>query len=524
MTTKKITRICPGSGIELKRAGADESDGHVIEGYALLFNVESTPLWRTNKGLGYEVIAPGAVTQQLLDASDIALTVDHDNSRLLGRSKYGKGNLSYSVDDKGVKFVCRLPDTTDAADTIELIRSGVIDGCSFSAYVKEEASAITEADRINEDGSVDTIITIHAFEAFCDFCVTNIPAYDKTTCKVSRTAPEIAPVTYNSPNQQPEKIERMNKKRTNILTQAVRDGISRNRHYETNLIRRAGTEDAPAPTEGGAVVTTATADEGELVQQHFAGILDDICKNTIFDVQGLEINHSNGGTFVWAAWNSGTARIVGEGEAIAASDLDLSKIKMNPETFAMRYDVTYEALMQTDNLVETIVRKALAEAMRRGINNLMVSTEKLPGSKGITGPLVAAYASAVSLGATPTFKAINKLKGKLLAKGLSVSPVWVLNPATACDLEATPKDAGSGIMIIEDGKMCGYPVFTNPAAAENVLALGDWSYQPANFTGETRLVVDPYTDADRNMVRFILHVSFATETLRPEAFIVGKLA
>ena len=121
------------------------------------------------------------------------------------------------------------------------------------------------------------------------------------------------------------------------------------------------------------------------------------------------------------------------------------------------------------------------------------------------------------------FKSINKLKAGFLGKNKVYAPVWVLNPATSCELEATPKDAGSGIMIIEDGKMCGYPVFVSDAVEEGLIALGDWTFQPAGFYGDMRLIVDPYSKAENNIIRFILNFGFGTKTLRPEAFVAAKI-
>jgi len=99
-----------------------------------------------------------------------------------------------------------------------------------------------------------------------------------------------------------------------------------------------------------------------------------------------------------------------------------------------------------------------------------------------------------------------------------------MSAARNCELEATPRDAGSGIMMIEDGKLSGYPVFVSHQVTDDYLFLGDFAYQPAGFFGEMRLIVDPYTGADRNMIKITLNFGFATTTLRPAAFVAGKFA
>ena len=73
-----------------------------ITGYAILFNTPSAPMYEYDDEEVREVIAPGAVTKELLDGCDIKMTMFHDRQLILARSKNGSGTLKYTVDDKGV--------------------------------------------------------------------------------------------------------------------------------------------------------------------------------------------------------------------------------------------------------------------------------------------------------------------------------------------------------------------------------------------------------------------------------------
>lgn len=84
--------------------------------------------------------------------------------------------------------------------------------------------------------------------------------------------------------------------------------------------------------------------------------------------------------------------------------------------------------------------------------------------------------------------------------------------------EATTKDTGSGIMCIEDGRLCGIPVFCSETIGAGKIGLGDFTYQVCAQFGDFYLTVDPYTGADANKVKFVLNADFGTATLRPEAF------
>ena len=98
-------------------------------------------------------------------------------------------------------------------------------------------------------------------------------------------------------------------------------------------------------------------------------------------------------------------------------------------------------------------------------------------------------------------------------------------------LEATPIDAGSGRMIVENGAINGYPVFTtefinygsNKQAAEGVeyIGAGCWGYLPVNQYGELRVIVDPYSRAKDDIVQITINGDWSITTLRNQAFALG---
>ena len=55
------------------------------------------------------------------------------------------------------------------------------------------------------------------------------------------------------------------------------------------------------------------------------------------------------------------------------------------------------------------------------------------------------------------------------------------------------------------------------------IGLGDWRYQPMGLFGSLRFIVDPYSKARKDCVDFVLNADYATKTLRPEAFKLGKV-
>ena len=99
--------------LRIREAGEGEAPSRTITGYAILFNTQSAPLWSDDEEEAREVIAPEAVTRELLDGCDIKMTMFHDRQLILARSKNGTGTLTYSVDERGVAFSFDAPNTAD---------------------------------------------------------------------------------------------------------------------------------------------------------------------------------------------------------------------------------------------------------------------------------------------------------------------------------------------------------------------------------------------------------------------------
>jgi len=87
---------------------------------------------------------------------------------------------------------------------------------------------------------------------------------------------------------------------------------------------------------------------------------------------------------------------------------------------------------------------------------------------------------------------------------------YIMNAALYSALEATPKDLGSGRFIIENGKIDGEPIFiTDLAAYDGKLVCGCFSYEALNQHGVAHFIVDPYTQAKKNVTVFTLNADWS---------------
>ena len=129
---------------------------------------------------------------------------------------------------------------------------------------------------------------------------------------------------------------------------------------------------------------------------------------------------------------------------------------------------------------------------------------------------------------------------KLIADGGSTKTDWVLcenatiiarvrtqgfNPTLQDSDTVTYKVSGDTIAHAlakitspDGGKIAEVSVVTE------YIGLGDWRYQPMGLFGTLRFIVDPYSQARKDSVDFVLNTDYATKTVREEAFLMGEVA
>ena len=148
---------------------ADENS-RKIEGCAIVFDTPSVDM-------GFrEVIESTAITQDLIDNSDIYLNFNHDDDKILGRWNKGHGSLNIELREDGVWFSIDAPKTDLGDEVLEYLRRGDVDKCSFCFWMDlddEEAETWTYEDGV-------ALRTIHKIAGLHDLSIVWEPAYDTT--------------------------------------------------------------------------------------------------------------------------------------------------------------------------------------------------------------------------------------------------------------------------------------------------------------------------------------------------------
>lgn len=145
--------------------------GHEIGGYAIVFNQPS-------EDMGFiEYITPTALDN--VDLKQLLLLYGHDFNNILARAD--SGTLTTKVDDKGLLFNAKIPNTTLGADVYNNIVNGNIKGASFRFDVAEDG------DEWKTDENGQLIHTVTQISSLPEISLTPYPAYTETSVQIERS-------------------------------------------------------------------------------------------------------------------------------------------------------------------------------------------------------------------------------------------------------------------------------------------------------------------------------------------------
>ena len=159
----------------LREAAEGSGERRTIEGYAIVFGVESRILadyWDNYR----EIIEPGAITEERLKEMDIKMTMFHNREKILARSNQGEGTLKLRVDEVGVHYEFDAPNTVDSDTALELVKRGDLSGSSFMFWTDEKSGVSYEK---RSDGIM--LRRVKTIGMIYDMTIAADPAYEQTT-------------------------------------------------------------------------------------------------------------------------------------------------------------------------------------------------------------------------------------------------------------------------------------------------------------------------------------------------------
>ena len=152
---------------------SSDSESRELAGVAIVFNAESEIMYDKEKRKYFrEVIAPEAITDELIQNSDVRFLYNHNNDKILARSNKGCGSLKIVKREDGVAFSFDAPNTSLGNDVRELVKDGTLTQCSFAFTYSDCKWDFTE--KIAKR-------TITRIDGLYDLSIVTVPAYPQTS-------------------------------------------------------------------------------------------------------------------------------------------------------------------------------------------------------------------------------------------------------------------------------------------------------------------------------------------------------
>ena len=249
----------------------------------------------------------------------------------------------------------------------------------------------------------------------------------------------------------------------------------------------------------------------------------------VFDKLGLKIQTGLKGEFNYPSVTGVEATFEGENVEVSDQSITMDKLTGNPRRISMSVPVSNTAIDESNINLQALVVALFNAGMANLLNKWMLSktvlTKTVIAPKGPFVDAIATPAVSVAKGGTVSWANIIALEVAVQKKHLPVtaSSAFVCSTSMLAELRTTPKTnnvagyiaepVGKGVYEID-----GYPVFVSEDVDDNTIEFGVFEYDLLGQFGTVRMIIDPYTDAKKNITRFVFNTRWDNVVLRQEAF------
>lgn len=218
------------------------------------------------------------------------------------------------------------------------------------------------------------------------------------------------------------------------------------------------------------------------------------------------------------------AQFVGEAVALTSKKVSLTAQKMTPKRVGVSLDVTSQSINQSAVNLPSEIVEGMGTGLTRTIHQYIFSGTAVGGAgDSVMKPVIDAATQYAP--ADLNLKLVVGLESALLEKNFvpaQMKGAYVMGAKAYCALKSTPVEKGNPQMLIEGDMMNGYPVIVTNFITPDAIIFGCWDYLAVAQFGTPRLVIDPISQANKDVVRFTLNTDIDAKLLLPEAFVAVK--
>lgn len=557
--------------IEIRRIdNTFEENGRTIQGRAIVFEALSNDL-----GGFKEIIKRGAISQELVDSSDVFARTNHSDDYILARCNKGKGSLQLELREDGLWYSFQAPNTEKGNELVEHIRRGEISQSSFAFMVSQEPGA-EKWTKI--DG--ETVREIYKIAYLGDVAPVFTPAYSETSVSL-RALDKAKEMNEEEPKEEDEEVktdsevkedevkeEESGKTESNdekedseeknaekeerncekIISQDIYNKENKKSNIKKmefrllkaiNAVANNQTIDEVASSVvemgkeemrksglsfGGQIQiptselrsTITVASEGEdTVATDLYDIIEPLRAKNVLVQAGAKFLTGLVGDVQVPVMAGGN--VTWEGETSNASDAgtSFSSVKLSPKRLTAYVDISKQFLAQDSKSAEALIRQDLVNA----INSKLESTILGNASGSTTQPAGLFYGQSVNK--ILAFSGVTNLEADIEDANVIGECKYIMSNKAKAAFRNMPKSAKSTELVMEGGQIDGTEVLNTSHVPGQGVAYGDWSNLAIGQWGGIDLTVDPYTKAAAGQVRLVINAYFDAKPLRSSAFAFG---
>lgn len=521
----------------------NSNESRTVEGYAIRFNEESQ-----NIGF-YEMIDKNALTQEVINNSDIYARFNHREDAVLARSRYGEGSLELELREDGLFYRFEAPHTTWGDELLEHIKRGEIRTSSFAFIVSDEEGS---EKWYREDGVIKR--TIYKIGQLFDVSPTFEGAYLTTTCdarsaefikqlseevivedKTEAAKPVLEDIDEKEEGDEPNKRNLTTNKSIKTMNTEFRllnaiNSIANNKTVDevANAVIQNGTEEMrksglsysgqiQIPTSELRSTVTVAAEGEDVVATDLYDILEPLrAKNVLVQAGAKFLTNLVGDVQVPVM---GAGNVTWEGETATAKDAGytFSSMKLSPKRLTAYVDISKQFLIQDSKSAEALIRQDILNA----INSKLEATILGSAAGSTTQPEGIFHLSEGTLDTVSDYAGIADLEASIEDANVIGDCKYIMSNKAKAQYRTKIKGTNATGMILEGGAIDGTEVLNTSNVEGFGVAYGDWSNLAIGQWGAIDLVVDPYTKAADGQVRLVVNAYFDAKVLRPEAIKVA---
>lgn len=261
------------------------------------------------------------------------------------------------------------------------------------------------------------------------------------------------------------------------------------------------------------IQATVTSAGEEVVAEDKLQILEPLRANLVMAGAGANFMTGLVGNVSIPVYSGSNVGWAGEIEEAADGAGTFSEVNLEPKRLTAYLDISKQFLIQDSVSAEEMLRNDIVRAITNKLEATILGTEEGTSTKpeGI-------FNGVTADGSDVTFADIVEMEEALEEANVTGNLTYIVSPSAKATLRTTKKDAGSGLMVMDNNEINGIKVLSTSAVAGKGVVLGNFADYVIGQWGGIDLTVDPYTQASKGKIRLVVNAYFDAKPRRAEAF------